>query len=115
MKKKLNLIFLALFSLVSLNINAHDFEVVNSDGKTIYYKITSNLKVSVTYQGNRYSSYSNEYEGAITIPSSVSYNGKTYSVTSIEVQAFQDCSGLTSVTIPNSVTSIGIGAFSGCI
>ena len=33
------------------------------------------------------------------------------SVTSIGVGAFFDCTGLTSITIPNSVTSIGDGAF----
>ncbi|MDY4584508.1 MAG: leucine-rich repeat protein, partial [Candidatus Onthomorpha sp.] len=36
------------------------------------------------------------------------------SVTSIGESAFEDCSGLTSVTIPNSVTSIGNRAFYGC-
>ncbi len=36
------------------------------------------------------------------------------SVTSIGSNAFYDCSGLTSVTIPNSVTSIGSNAFVGC-
>ena len=36
------------------------------------------------------------------------------SVTSIGHGAFEGCSGLTSVTIPNSVTSIGNSAFSGC-
>ena len=35
-------------------------------------------------------------------------------VTSIGDYAFNDCSGLTSITIPNNVTSIGIGAFYNC-
>ena len=37
------------------------------------------------------------------------------SVTSVENDAFGQCSGLTSIIIPNNVTSIGSGAFSGCI
>ena len=36
------------------------------------------------------------------------------SVTSIGESAFSGCSGLTSLTIPSSVTSIGWGAFCGC-
>lgn len=51
-----------------------------------------------------------EPTGAVMIPSTL--GGKP--VTSIGYMAFEVCSGLTSVTIPNSVTSIGDCAFSGC-
>ena len=54
------------------------------------------------------------YTSSVTIPASVSYGGKTYSVTSIGSYAFEDCNKLTAITIPNSVTSIGYRAFSGC-
>ena len=48
------------------------------------------------------------------IPATVTYQGTTYTVTSIGGGAFADCSSLTSVTIPNSVTSIGSKTFFGC-
>ena len=79
--------------------------IFEADG--IYYKIGENNTVSVTYGNTKYS-------GDVVIPSQVVYEGKTYSVTSIGSEAFYDCSGLTSVTIPNSVKSINDDAFSYC-
>ena len=52
--------------------------------------------------------------GAVTIPSTITYSGKTYSVTKIGSSAFYGCTSLTSVAIPNSVTTIGSSAFYGC-
>ena len=69
---------------------------------------------SVTYKGDNYFSYTNEYSGSVTIPASINYNNKTYRVTSIGGNAFSDCTGLTSIEIPNSVTRITGYAFSGC-
>ena len=112
MKQKLfgRLAAAAVLLLGAATASAHDFEV---DG--IYYKKNSDgTSVSVTYKGFSYNSYDNEYSGAVTIPASVTFSGKTYSVTSIGNAAFYDCSGLTSVVIPNSVTSIGNSAFREC-
>ena len=109
--KTLKIYFTVLFAALStVTAFAHDFEV-----NGIYYnKNADGTSVTVTYRGNSYYAYSNEYSGNVVIPSSVTYSGNTYAVTSIGKYAFYDCDGLTSITIPNSVTSIGDCAFSSC-
>lgn len=57
---------------------------------------------------------SDEISGELAIPATVSFSGKTYSVTEIGKNAFNYCRNLTSVTIPGSVTSIGEYAFYFC-
>ena len=88
----------------------------DADGVIIYYNYSTDGKeLSVTYRGSSYSSYLDEYSGKIVIPETVNYNGNTYTVTSIGQSAFYGCKGLTSIEIPNSVTSIGYYAFGECI
>ena len=58
----------------------------------------------------KYDNYSND----VVIPSIVTHNYADYNVEAIAARAFRDCTSLTSVTIPNSVTSIGEAAFGKC-
>ena len=108
MKKKI--IFLMLTAMASMGtMFAWDYERVNIGD--LYYNLdATNQTAEVVISSGSYSGYS----GAIVIPSSVTYNSVTYSVTSIGNSAFRYCYMLTSVTIPNSVTSIGNYAFSDC-
>ena len=52
--------------------------------------------------------------GSVTIPESVHYNGNTYHVEHISMNAFNSCSQITSVMLPESVYMIDESAFYGC-
>ncbi|MCQ2375763.1 MAG: leucine-rich repeat protein [Salinivirgaceae bacterium] len=117
MKRTLLTISIILF--IATNLLAYDFSAVCSTGQTLYYNITSNGSVSVTYpykKGSGYEYYSGYTKpiGNVKIPNVVTYNGTIYSVTSIKEHAFFGCSSLTSITIPNTITSIDNYAFNGC-
>ncbi|MFA7081604.1 MAG: leucine-rich repeat domain-containing protein [Bacteroidales bacterium] len=114
--KKLLLIVFTLLCAININAQTHDFSAVN-DGDSIYYRITSSIipyTASVTFKGSYHFSYDNEYKGSVSIPDSVQYNGHYYKVTAIGHNAFQNCTELTSITIPNSVTLIDDYAFHHC-
>ena len=85
----------------------YDFE---QDG--IYYKYNEdNTGLVVTNRDTKFDSYS----GEIIIPSRVVIDGETLPVTSIGVQAFRNCFGLTSVELPKGIISIGRQAFTNCV
>ena len=100
----LRALFLSLAVLLSLPMLAAQVEI---DG--INYDLNSEAKQATVIKKS-----SGEYSGEVVIPESVEHEGAAYSVTSIGEWAFEDCFGLTSVTIGNSVEIIGFNAFSSC-
>ena len=105
MKKLLSLCLLLLTAIAGwaqepTPFTVGNFSYVETDAENHY--------VSVAQDGD------NQPTGAITIPSSVTYETVTYTVTSIADYGFGSNEDITEVTIPNTVTSIGEGAFYGC-
>ncbi len=104
MKRNCFIGFLAsIFLVLSANLSAYDFK---KGGICYNYGSSDNDVVVVGTPG--------EYPSEIIIPANVTYNGKTYNVTSIGEEAFRRCFDLTSIELPNSLTSIGNYAFCDC-
>lgn len=102
------MLLVIMLTVIPSAIRAYDAYI---DG--IYYNLdTTNKTASVTRKD--YNDHSHPYRGTIIIPEEIRYNSVTYSVTSIDY-AFYKCPGLTSINIPNSVTSIEDRAFYECI
>ena len=104
--KQLTLKTLMLIIMLSstVSVSAYDFEV---DG--IYYYVYSleDLTLGVA-------SGEEKYSGDIVIPETVTYNGHQFTVKITGDYSFLNCTDLTSVSIPNTVTSISFGTFYGC-
>lgn len=90
--------FIYILLFVNLNVNAS----VLIDG--IYYNLSTNT-ATVTHGTNIYS-------GSLDIPAEIEYNSKTYTVTAIGEYAFQNCTSLSEVNLPNTITYIRHYSFS---
>ena len=84
------------------------FEVITDD-KGSNYIVEDEWNNTVSFAGN--TNATNTFE----VPSTVTVNGITYTVTMISENAFSGNTSLTEIILPETITSIGSGAFKGCI
>ena len=97
--------------------NGEAKQLVEFDNNGISYRVTSGTDLTcevIRYkrgckilEKGRKCNTSLQYKGCVTIPESVSYDGKEYRVTGICTMAFKYCDSLTAVFIPASVIEIG--------
>ncbi len=101
-------LYLLLALLPAMGLYAYYYDFKYGD---LYYIITSDSTVEVTYE---YPYYNYQGLSSASIPEVAINKGKTYRVTSIGGSAFNHCTSLTSITIPDGVKNIGYGAFKDC-
>ena len=92
-----------ILSLIGITTWAYDVKV-----NDIYYNVIDKAGIAEVTYGD------SEYTGEVSVPSSITSNGKTYAVTAIGDRAFNNCWNLSSVTLPNSIETIKDWAFSYC-
>lgn len=122
-------VLLALFTTL---MAIHTFAQPNKDGiDGIYYNLNiSSLTAEVTfchfydddaensylydgaYWDYAYSQY--KYRGELTIPESVTYDGKTYKVTALGSNSMYGCNGLIKLNLPATLATFGDGWTTGC-
>lgn len=79
-----------------LSLGDLNFSIISTDEKTVQV-------------------YKNGYpKGDIVIPSTVTIDGDTYTVVAVKERGFASCADIVSVTLPESVNTIGESAFSHC-
>lgn len=101
----LKLLLLVLFEVITVKTSAVTCRI---DG--ILYSLSGNEAI-VSKTDDAYL----PLNANVVIPSSITYNNKSYTVTGIDGSAFYFSSRLTSISIPKTINSIGKKAFNGCI
>lgn len=116
------LLMLAMLLLFPFNMEAEVIYIYDFEVDSVYYKILpDSITVEVTTMGydpdwrqERYigdTKYLRSYKGDVTIPAEVTYDGKTYKVVKIGDSCFRGCVELRSVTLPQTIDSIGEWSF----
>lgn len=98
-------LLLWVLSMVILPLSAVSYDFIENG---ICYKLLSYGNFVEVTQGK------SSYKGDIVIPTTVTHNGQEYYVVGIGFAAFDCCGNVTSVKMPETISSIGQYAFRDC-
>ena len=112
-KKLMTLLLALLLPITAIALPPYSYTNYEFEVDGIYY-IIENGNACVTFQSWTSGIHVTNYHGDVIIPATVTYQDMTYPVTIIDSYAFYYCEGLTSITIPASITEIRGSAFLGC-
>ena len=110
MKKTLLSLLVLLCAAATASAETITFTV---DG-VCYQVNTTNAPIATIVKGSYYGVDYSTLSGDLVIPSEVTHNGVTYSVHSVNQNAFANCENITSISLPNSLKIIWSGAFQYC-
>lgn len=97
------------FVIIGLNLNAQS-TIIDYNGYSLKFTVTNESAAECSVSCSTPPSFETE----LTIPSSVTIEGASYNVTSVEDYGFISCMFIGDLVIPNSVTEIGESAFKAC-
>lgn len=113
-----NIDFSSWFSTSLYYLGYYEWNVIYTVIDGIRYKIKPAvgdcIVMQYTYNDTYNPTISSIYTGDIVIPSTITYNSKSYTVNKIGSYCFNCCSDLTSVSMPNTITEIDNNAFYNC-
>lgn len=104
-----SLVLLVAFAILATSNTYAQASFETIDG--LRYLIDSDAKTATLAANNG----DEKYSGNIVVPEKIkASDGVEYPVTAFGSNAFKDCDGLKSITIPSSVTSLGNSCFEWC-
>ena len=98
----------------SLPIFARDIEYEYMGQTLTYSVLDENAKTVETKAGGHYTGPGHNVKGELVIPSQIEDGDDIYTVTSIGEYSFENCTKLTSISLPDDLKSIGAYAFDNC-
>ena len=106
--------WLILLAMLLLSNNAYSEKYLYKLINNIYYTLDSETKEAEVVSFTIPTDSKELYAGDITIPAEVTYNEAQYAVTAIGSFAFENCTQLVSIALPETIKSFGTAAFRNC-